>query len=329
MMRSESATCQSFIEYISPNKIHPSKSPLRAAATGDVGIDDLASSIMEKGLLSPIVVRPLNSYYEVVAGNRRFEACKKLKIKRIPCYVSEFDDREAYEVSLVENVQRKTLDPLEEALAFKKYVDEFGFGSISELARKIGKSHSYVSRKIGLLKLPKSVQEQLLVRSARVGMAEELLSLTRDNADEHTIGVLTDLIAKKQITKNEIRSIVKGMKSDHDMDSVLCNTSAFSDLEVSKEEEDRAIPVFRGYNYLQRVRQHIIERAFSKYTASLKVCLMRLDEVLDSLDNDGEWVMRETLMYYRRSIHRHIDSLMRLKTRTQRLLERPTVRPNA
>jgi ParB family chromosome partitioning protein len=316
MIASEITTALGFVEYIETGKIRPSRTPLRTIDLGDnYEVEELASSIMEKGLLFPIVVRPVDNkedgfLFEVVAGNRRFEACKKLKTKKIPCYVAEFDDRQAYEVSLVENLQRRTLDPLEEARAFKKYVDEFGYGSISELARKIGKSHSYVSRRIGLLELPMAVQEKLLVRGAQVAMAEELLSLTKK---EDATKLLTDLIVKKKLTnRNEIRRFVRNAKRN-----LLL-------LEGNKQKESFDSPqLFSNYYSTREIRQHTLDRAFNKYIASLKVCMMRMDDVLDSIDENEEWVIRETLLQYRKRIHNLIDSLIVLKAKTQRMLDLP------
>lgn len=333
MKSSESATTQGFVEHIDAGKIHPPRTPLRPTSEF-VGsrhdhVEDLASSIMEKGLLCPIVVRPIDSFFEIVAGNRRFEACRRLGIKKIPCYVSEFDDKEAYEASLVENLQRRTLDPLEEAKAFKRYVDEFGYGSASELAGKIGKTPTYVSRRIALLKLPRKVQEKLL-RSAKVGMAQELLPLIDD---EDTAEELTELIVEKKVTtKNEVRRIVKHAKhSSHSRKQVVrggVGESAFENKNIlnhhnQQEEEDSFQTPFPRYYSIEQIRQHVLDRAFSKYIATLKVCMMRLDEVLDSLDENKEWVVRETLMQYRKSVHNQIDSLIGLKMRTQRLFELP------
>jgi len=127
-------------------------------------IEELASSIAEKGLLQPIVVRVLGDRYEVVAGNRRLSACKLLKWRKMLCHIIELDDRESYEVSLIENVQHKTLNPIEEAMAFKRYVEEFGWGGVSVLAEKIGRSQEYVSRRIQLLQLPGKIQEKIMRR---------------------------------------------------------------------------------------------------------------------------------------------------------------------
>ena len=101
---------------------------------------ELTSSIRQQGLLEPIVVRPLDDGFEVVAGNRRLDACKKAGMRKISCNILYLSDKEAYEVSLIENVQHKTLDAIEEAEAFKSYVEEYGYGGESELASRIGKS---------------------------------------------------------------------------------------------------------------------------------------------------------------------------------------------
>ena len=125
------------------------------------GISELSLSIKKDGLLQPIIVRPINSSFEIVAGNRRFHAIKLLKWRKIPCHILELDNREAFGVSLIENVQRQSLEPVEEALAFRKYVDEYGWGAVSELAEKISKSPTYVCRRLKLLELPKDVLDLL------------------------------------------------------------------------------------------------------------------------------------------------------------------------
>src|SRR5919108_2130000 len=109
----------------------------------NVGLDQLQHSIAHQGLLQPIIVRIVNDgeCYEVVAGNRRFAACKQLGWKRIMCHVLELNDKDAFEVSLIENLQHNALNPIEEANAYKRFVDEHRWGSVTELARRIGKSH--------------------------------------------------------------------------------------------------------------------------------------------------------------------------------------------
>lgn len=286
-----------FVEQIELRKIVPSRRPLR----NELGrIDELAASILEKGLLSPIVVRPLEGGrgFEVVAGNRRLEACRKLRMVKLPCHITELDDKGAYEISLLENIQRKSLNHLEEANAFRRYVDEFGYGSASDLARKIGKNPSYISRRLALLKLPDHVQEELL-RAAKLGMAQELLAL--DDAED--IEMVTGLIVERSITTtDEIRSIVKRVKAGSSLDPLL----------------QRVAPVSSSYAD-DEARRNGLDRAFGKCISSMRVCMMRLDEVTTSLDED-EWVVRDTIMRYRNTMHKRIDSLMNLRKRTKSTL---------
>ena len=133
------------MEEIEISNILPPQNKLRSVLED---VNELAQSIKRLGLLQPIIVRSNKVDFEIIAGNRRFKACKILGLKKILCHIVQLDDRSAFEVSLVENVQNHSLHPVDEGLAFKKYVHEFGWGGISELAHKICKSPSYVSRRI-------------------------------------------------------------------------------------------------------------------------------------------------------------------------------------
>src|SRR5438034_10567473 len=105
----------------------------------------LSNSIREHGLLQPILIRPLIHGFEIVAGHRRFQACRSLRWRFIPCKIRDMSDKQAYEIQLAENMQRKSMDPVEEAEAFRRYVIDLGWGGVTELAKKIGKSEEYVS----------------------------------------------------------------------------------------------------------------------------------------------------------------------------------------
>ncbi|MGC8579296.1 MAG: ParB/RepB/Spo0J family partition protein [bacterium] len=140
-------------------------------------LDDLISSIKERGLIYPIIVRPKGSYFEIVAGNRRFEACKRLGWKFIPCIIEDIDDKDALLVNIIENLQRENLDPVTEAELFKKYIDKYGWGSTSDLAKNIGKSVGYVSQRLALLKLPDTVKDMLRANIIKPSVARELVRL--------------------------------------------------------------------------------------------------------------------------------------------------------
>lgn len=248
-------------------------------------------SIEEKGLLQPIVVRPLEGGFEVVAGNRRFEACRRLGWRKIACHIVELEDKEAYEASIIENVQHKTLNPIEEAEAYQRYATEYGYGGISELARRIGKSQEHVSRRVQLLSLPLRVQEAVMRRRIAPSIAQELLSLG-DGMTEN----LAEIVVKESLTRREVRHIVRRVRAGYEADP------------------------FPNLGYLEDRRQHMIDRALSKYIVSLKLCLMRMGDALH--DVEDEFFIRQILLECRMSVNRHLDSLYRLRKRTQRNTER-------
>jgi ParB family transcriptional regulator, chromosome partitioning protein len=250
-------------------------------------VDELTSSIQEKGLLQPIIVRPLDnsSYFELVAGNRRFQACSNLNCRKVLCHIVDLDDKEAYEVCLIENVQHKTLALMEEAEAFNKYVSNFGYGGISELARKIGKSPSYVSRRISLLKLPKEIQEQLLRQRKNASIAQELVSLEDQDKER-----LTKLIVDQNLTRDNVREVI-------------------SKLNYKENDEE---PLLSYYSANMR-HNHIRERILNKCITSFKICMMSIDEIVEHVDEEKDWILREVVMQYRQFTHQQIDSLLGIK----------------
>jgi len=151
--------------------IVPSSQTIRKSPNN---LDELMDSIRANGLLEPLIVRPHRGKFELVAGHRRFEACKRLRFKKIGCIVAELDDKQSFEFSLIENLQRETLEPLEEALAFKNYCDKFGWGSQTELAKKIGKSQEFVSHRLRLLALPDEIKELLSAKKVSLTEAKRL-----------------------------------------------------------------------------------------------------------------------------------------------------------
>lgn len=277
------------VEDIEIELIRPSRRPLRIS----IGrIDDLMLSIQEKGLLQPIVVRPIENGFEVVAGNRRLEACRKLEWKKIPCLVVDIDDREAFETSLIENIQRNSMNPIEEALAFKKYVEDYGWGGISDLAKRIGKSTSYVSRRIKLLDLPYNVQEEIMKNVASVSALQEVIALQ----DEFTRNELAELIVQDNLGRDNVRRIVGHIKNVEEKDGeVISNT----------------------YENLTDSYDIVIKKSI----AVLKITLIRLDEIINSIDKNSKysWILRDLLLENRKSVHRQIDLLYKLRKNIRKL----------
>lgn len=159
------------IEHVRPNPRNPRRVFL------EDGLDDLTASIREKGIIQPIVVRPLKGpdSFEIVAGERRWRAAQRAALHEVPVVVLELTDREALEVAIIENVQRSDLNPVEEAQGYEALMDEFAYNQ-NDLAKVIGKSRSHIANTLRLLKLPQSVKTYLADGRLTAGHARALLA---------------------------------------------------------------------------------------------------------------------------------------------------------
>jgi ParB family chromosome partitioning protein len=252
-------------------------------------IDLLASSIQREGLLEPIIVRPKDDKFEMVAGARRLAACKSLGWRKIACQIVEMDNQEALEASIAENVARKTLDPLEEARSFEEYTKRYGWGSGTELAEKIGKSRFYVSRRLRLLKLPAEELEELLRRHNNPTMVSELLAFEDKDLREQMV----ELSKEGTMTSKDIRRMRKNM----------------SGARVGNWTDDK--PTNEG------LRERRVRNAIQKSVVALRVALHRIDNVLDNLDDD-EWILREIMLQQRQALHSQIDLVINLLKKVER-----------
>ena len=198
----------SIVEQIEMKMIRPSEFAVRDQFLKDGSQDEtLMNSIKEHGLLQPILVRPLSHGFEIVAGHRRFKTCRSLRWRFVPCKIREMTDKQAFEIQLTENIQRKSMDPVEEAEAFRRYVVDFGWGGVSELAKKIGKSEEYVSHRIQLLRLPEDIKERIINSKINVSQALELTSIPSDRQSEIVSYVMNSNPTIKQI--REVKAIIK------------------------------------------------------------------------------------------------------------------------
>jgi len=172
-------------------------------------LDELVQSIREKGVLQPVIVRQRDGDYELIAGERRLRAAKELGLEEIPVIVKEVSDAGALELSLIENIQREELNPIEEAKAFRRLTsDEFGFTQ-EEVAKAVGKDRATISNAIRLLGLPKRVQELVSGGELAMGHARALLSLS----GEHTITKLANRIVRNGMSVRETEGIIARKKS--------------------------------------------------------------------------------------------------------------------
>jgi len=171
------------------------------------GLDELMNSIREKGVVQPVVARRIKTGYELIAGERRLRAVKALGYATIPGIVREASDSEILELALVENLQRQDLNPLEEALAYKCLIDEFGF-SHQEIGERVGKERSTVTNRLRLLQLPRKIREYLLGGRITEGHARALLMI----ANRVKQMALCRRIIDKGLSVREAERVVKGKK---------------------------------------------------------------------------------------------------------------------
>ena len=164
------ATVTLKISEIEPNRSQPRKEFDEKALT------ELAESIKEHGLIQPILVRPLiGGGYQIVAGERRYRACRMAGLTQVPVTIRELTDEETMELALIENLQRENLNPLEEALGYKSLMEEYSF-SQEQVAKAVGKSRSAVANTLRLLNLPEDVTELVKEGKLSAGHARALLA---------------------------------------------------------------------------------------------------------------------------------------------------------
>ena len=279
----------SIVEQIEVRMIRPSPFAIRdefhKMTRGD---DTLINSIREHGLLQPILIRPVGHGFEIVAGHRRFKACRSLRWRFIPCKLREMSDKQAYEIQLTENIQRKSMDPIEEAEAFRRYVIDFGWGGVSELAKKLGKSEEYVSHRIQLLKLPDEIKQQIVTDRLKVSQAMELSNIPSERQSQ-----VTSQVINNNLTVRQIREIKSTFKEED---------NAFGDRPNQCNDE---------YFPLQ------VLRLTKKTSLTLRLTLARLDNLIEEVHTNIEPEQRTEinnfLMGLRLKIHGMIDETIRFK----------------
>lgn len=199
-MKRDSHIVEIEIEKIVPNRFQPRK-------TFSDDISELAESIRTHGVLQPITVRPLGEKFEIIMGERRFRACEKLGLSKIPCMIVEMDDHESMEVALIENLQRQDLSPIEEALSYKRLL-EAGYATQEQLAQRLGKNQSTIANKLRLLSLDKEVQGALLKNEISERHARTLLKLKNKEFQK----ILLKKIVTERLTVKKTEEEVKKME---------------------------------------------------------------------------------------------------------------------
>ena len=192
----ESATNEEIIE-INLNELRPNPYQPRKVFDEEA-LNELASSIKEHGVFQPIIVKKSIKGYDIIAGERRFRASKMAGLEKIPAIVREFTDDQMMEIALLENLQRENLSAIEEATAYKSMIEHLNLTQ-DELAKRVGKSRSHVTNIIGLLRLPKVVQDMISDNRITMGHARALSKL---NDDDEIIELANKIVDDKLVVRD-------------------------------------------------------------------------------------------------------------------------------
>lgn len=214
------------ISEIEPNRSQPRKE------FDEKALSELAESISKHGLLQPLLVRPLPlGGYQIVAGERRYRACRMAGITEVPVIIRELGDTETMEIALIENLQREDLTPIEEALGYQVLIDEHGF-SQEEVAQSVGKSRPAITNALRLLKLPQSILDLVSDGKISAGHARALLTLE----DEKLMQELAEEIIKKDLSVRQVEKICKQKPKPEKEETPEKKPSFYSMVELALNE---------------------------------------------------------------------------------------------
>ncbi len=193
------------LSQVDPNRSQPRKK------FEEESLEELADSIRRFGVLQPILVKKTGSRYEIIAGERRWRASRKAGLREIPAIVREYSDQETVELSLIENIQREDLNPIEEAKAFKRLLDEFGLRQ-EDLAERVSKSRTAITNAIRLLKLDERVQNMVIEEKISMGHARALIPV--EIPEEQYL--LACQVSDKKLSVRDVEKLVKKIGKSRD-----------------------------------------------------------------------------------------------------------------
>lgn len=209
------------------NDVEPNREQPRKHFEEDALLE-LADSIKQFGVLQPLIVQKRKDYYEIIAGERRWRAAKLAGIKEVPVIVKNYTDQEILEISLIENIQRENLNPIEEAMAYKKLLNEFNLKQ-DEVAERVSKSRTAVTNSMRLLKLSEKVQQMIIDDMISTGHARALLAID----DEEQQYLLATKIFDEKLSVRETEKLVKDVKNPKKEipKKIIQNAFVYEDIE--------------------------------------------------------------------------------------------------
>lgn len=265
-------------------------------------IKELADSIRQHGLIQPIIVRLVGSGFEIVAGHRRYQACKLLRWRVIPTLIRALSDKDAFEIQLIENMHRMTMDPIEEAEAFKAYILDYGWGGVSQLARIISKSEQYVSSRIQLLRLPKEIMEEVAQKKLKPSHALELVNIEQDKQK-----LIAEEIINGDLSVHNLREITRKIRNGARVEQIFGSNWMQEGGIVGQETGDCIIS-----SYGSKSKEI---KLLSRTLLVLRTSLSRLDVIIEEangkLSSEERTEVVGDLMQFRLKLHSMIDDDLR------------------
>ena len=254
-MNLEKSVLQVPIEDIIPNRFQP------RLTFDDRGLEELASSIKQHGIIQPLVLRRVNDKYEIIAGERRYKAATLAGLSTVPAIISDIDDNKSAEVAIVENVQRRNLTPIEEARSYKNLLDK-GYLTQSELAKKMGISQSAIANKLRLLNLDEEVQQALLNNQISERHARSLLVLSDPEDQKKWLSK----ILKERLTVRQLDDAIKAeitpssSSSEDDTDIPLVRSL---DIEAIRKEATELPKINEDSDIARKLQEIERQRMFN------------------------------------------------------------------
>ena len=235
------------ISMIEPNREQP-----RKKFDGDA-LQELSESIKQYGILQPLLVSDKKDYYEIVAGERRWRAAKMAGLKEVPVVVKEFSTQEIVEISLIENIQREDLNPVEEAMAYKRLIDEFHLKQ-DEIAERVSKSRTAVTNSMRLLKLDSRVQQMMVDEMISAGHARAILAISDPEQQYNAAMKVFD----EKLSVRETEKLVKSILTPTKKKPVVSNPTEDAIYE-SLEEKMKGITGTRVFIHRKKNNKGKIE----------------------------------------------------------------------
>lgn len=217
------------ISFININEIKPNQNQPRKSFNEEK-LEELAASIIENGLIQPVILRKADKGYEIVAGERRWRACRKAGLKEIPCIIREFTNEQNMLIAIIENMQREDLNPIEEAEGLNQMIVNFGMTQ-EQVSKSVGKSRPYITNALRLLKLPSEIREMLLANQLSAGHARAIAGIS----DTEKQIQLAEYAIKEGLSVREIEKIIK---EENAPKKKISRKKAEKSADVRKVEDD-------------------------------------------------------------------------------------------